>query len=111
MSHLSDTLATDESKLALVVFSTTVIFTMPYTSSESTFLAALNGLPHTGQRTNLAQALLSAASIVRTDPNSRKAEKLVRKIVFFLTDGAGNEDTHLYDDATSQIKSVIISRE
>ncbi|XP_075257480.1 uncharacterized protein LOC142349648 isoform X2 [Convolutriloba macropyga] len=91
VSHLSDTLATDESKLALVVFSTTVIFTMPYTSSESTFLAALNGLPHTGQRTNLAQALLSAASIVRTDPNSRKAEKLIDDIVVFsigMTSGA-----------------------
>ena len=106
VSHLNDTLTTDETQLALVVFNTNVTFTSTYTSSAEEFNAILDGRVHAGGWTNLAQGLIKAADIVEFDGKTRKNDTLVRKIVFFLTDGIGNRDVNLYPGATKRLREV-----
>ena len=64
-------------------------------------------MSHKSGNTNLVAGLREARRIVLVDPNSRENDRSVRKLVFFLTDGAGNQEHHLYPSMTAQLKNVV----
>ena len=107
VTYLKTSFDSGNTQAAIVVFSTDLVDSTPFLRNYSSIFAFLDNMKHTGTSTNLVAGLREARSIITNDSESRKEDGHVRKLVFFLTDGEGNQETELYPNMTDQLKSVV----
>ncbi|XP_063717658.1 uncharacterized protein LOC134844773 [Symsagittifera roscoffensis] len=106
ITYLKNSFDSGNTQSAIVVFATNLTSTTPYMQDYSSITAYIDKMSHKSGNTNLVAGLREARRIVLVDPNSRENDRSVRKLVFFLTDGAGNQEHHLYPSMTAQLKNV-----
>ena len=107
VTYLQNSFDSRNTQSAIVVFADSLTSSTPYIQDYTSVIAYIDGMSHKKGLTNLVAGLREARRIIVEDPNSRKHDVSVRKLVFFLTDGKGNREQELYPKVTEQLKNVV----